>query len=412
MDTADYGPGAIFTQQHLDHTERTVFALPMLTPAGTGRQIGKRLSCVWTLERWRTYLWGWKCTSCTDHQALTALLSTNGTDRAGMCIWGCVPWITDESWIMDHWITQPAASHAYLCLLPPLSLLPELAFLLVQIPQHWPPWAKSCEASAAALLLYKTWTVCEGQLSVTPPPQDTKLYLPPFASHWLLLHMKAIRALGHFEQTKQRLGELYWFPDMDALVYSQIPACSLCQRSDKSAKVFEAPLQPVPLPRVPLSKLPFETATWDCKFAIALTDYNSKWPKVAFVLSVWTLIMDQLLHSPHFSRAEGLLMSTALCTPQLPKVQLRGSIESSKVAPSCSSPKQTTERCNSLFSPGISCYTACHWCIATRCKITEHMSIPDQRWTVHFTWSRALQAAHCSWRVLEEGRSRMGKSRK
>src|SRR4029434_5479333 len=21
------------------------------------------------------------------------------------------------------------------------------------------------------------------------------------------------------------------------------------------------------------------------------------------------------------------------------------------------------------------------------CKITEHMSIPDQRWTVHFTWS-------------------------
>src|SRR4029434_3772215 len=45
-------------------------------------------------------------------------------------------------------------------------------------------------------------------------------------------------------------------------------------------------------------------------------------------------------------------------------------------------------------------------------KITEHMSIPDQRWTVHFTWSRALQAAHCSWGVLEEGRSRMGKKQK
>src|SRR4029434_11155801 len=24
---------------------------------------------------------------------------------------------------------------------------------------------------------------------------------------------------------------------------------------------------------------------------------------------------------------------------------------------------------------------------AKTCKITEHMSIPDQRWTVHFTWS-------------------------
>src|SRR4029434_1270961 len=33
------------------------------------------------------------------------------------------------------------------------------------------------------------------------------------------------------------------------------------------------------------------------------------------------------------------------------------------------------------------------------CKITEHMSIP-------------LQAAHCSWGALEEGRSRMGKKQK
>src|SRR4029434_7088937 len=42
-------------------------------------------------------------------------------------------------------------------------------------------------------------------------------------------------------------------------------------------------------------------------------------------------------------------------------------------------------------------------------KITEHMSIHDQRWTVHFTWSPGAIAAHCSF--LEQGRSRMGKSR-
>ena len=33
---------------------------------------------------------------------------------------------------------------------------------------------------------------------------------------------------------------------------------------------------------------PFETATWDCKFAITLTDYYSKWPEVAFASSVTT----------------------------------------------------------------------------------------------------------------------------
>src|SRR4029434_5137593 len=46
------------------------------------------------------------------------------------------------------------------------------------------------------------------------------------------------------------------------------------------------------------------------------------------------------------------------------------------------------------------------------CKITEHMLKMSK--DVQFTspGPRALQAAHCSWGVLEEGRSRMGKSRK
>ena len=46
-------------------------------------------------------------------------------------------------------------------------------------------------------------------------------------------------------------------------------------------------------------------------------------------------------------------------------------------------------------------------------KITEHMSIPDQRWTVHFTWSPgATSRPLLLGGVLEEGQSRMGKSRK
>ncbi|KAF7646635.1 hypothetical protein LDENG_00184420, partial [Lucifuga dentata] len=104
-------------------------------------------------------------------------------------------------------------------------------------------------------------------------------------------------------RSKQRLRELYWFPGIDALVHSQISACSLWQMTDKSAKVFEAPLQPVPLPDAPWRKLgldivgPFETATWHCKFAVTLTDYYSKWPEVAFTSSETTETVVEFLCS-------------------------------------------------------------------------------------------------------------------
>ncbi len=45
---------------------------------------------------------------------------------------------------------------------------------------------------------------------------------------------------------------------------------------------------PLPLPSAPWEKLaidivgPFETAAWNCRYALTLTDCYSKWPEVAF----------------------------------------------------------------------------------------------------------------------------------
>ena len=76
-----------------------------------------------------------------------------------------------------------------------------------------------------------------------------------------------------------------------------------CQYKDKTAKTAPAPLTTVELPDGPWEKVaiditgPFERATWDCRYAIALTEYYSKWPEVAFVSTVTTEVIIRFLTS-------------------------------------------------------------------------------------------------------------------
>ncbi len=81
---------------------------------------------------------------------------------------------------------------------------------------------------------------------------------------------------------------------MDDLVHTILSACVTCQASDKSAKTFTAPMQPVEFPKGPFQHVaidivgPFEKGVTDCKFAITLIDYFSKWPEGGFASSVTT----------------------------------------------------------------------------------------------------------------------------
>ncbi len=85
-DASAYGLGTVFSQVGADDQEHTVaFTSRTLTLAEQKYSTVEKeaLACVWAVEKWRTYLWGHKFTLRTDHQALTTLLTTKGTDRAG-----------------------------------------------------------------------------------------------------------------------------------------------------------------------------------------------------------------------------------------------------------------------------------------------------------------------------------------
>ena len=64
------------------------FASRSLTSAERNYAATEReaLACVWSVEKWKTFLWGHRFTLRTDHQALETLLSPQAHGRAGMRI--------------------------------------------------------------------------------------------------------------------------------------------------------------------------------------------------------------------------------------------------------------------------------------------------------------------------------------
>ncbi|KAI2660383.1 Transposon Ty3-G Gag-Pol polyprotein [Labeo rohita] len=231
-DASSYGLGAVLAQIHEDKTERIVaFASRTLSSAERKYSTIEReaLACVWAIEKWQTYLWGRKFLLRTDHQALTVLFSSKGTDRAGMCI--------------ARWASR------LLC----FNYEPE--FVIVH---------KSVSCAVDSIL--RPYFQLRDELSVQQDYvfRGSRLVVPVTLRHTLV----KLAHEGHqgIVRTKQRLLELYWWPGIDCLVKEYIQACQLCLSSDKTANTSAAPLQPVPFPSTPWDKVavdvvgPFDTA--------------------------------------------------------------------------------------------------------------------------------------------------------
>ncbi|XP_064479192.1 uncharacterized protein K02A2.6-like [Ornithodoros turicata] len=117
-----------------------------------------------------------------------------------------------------------------------------------------------------------------------------RIVVPPaFTGHLIQL---AHESHPGIVRTKQRLREKYWWPQMDKQVENAVKSFNICQDADKSAKTADTPLQPIQFPSRSWEKAavdimgPFEKAPPDCRYAIVIVDYFSKWPEAKFCANV------------------------------------------------------------------------------------------------------------------------------
>ncbi|KAI2643843.1 Retrovirus-related Pol polyprotein from transposon 17.6 [Labeo rohita] len=300
-DASDYGLGGVLTQMHPDETEKTVaFASRTLTAAERKYSTVEKeaLACIWAVEKWRPYLWGQHFTLRTDHRALTTLLATKGIGRAGMrvarwsarllcytydvlyrpgslnCAADCLsrlPLPTKSDGGLDPEMV------AFVTGLPTLSVenflsasesCPELVMLRSQISQGWPKTSRDLDPVLVSFFCIRDELCVDGVLV----RRGENRAIVPSALRSQLVNLAHETHQG-IVQTKWRLRDLFWWPQMDAQVQSAVSSCLTCQMNDKSAKTAPAPLQPVSLPPDPWQKLgiyivgPFDSGPSDCLFS-------------------------------------------------------------------------------------------------------------------------------------------------
>lgn len=309
---SDCGLGAVL-QQVDGHRLRTVsFASRTLSPAERKYGVGEReaLACVWACEHWHTHLWGQHFTLRTDHQALVSLLSSQGTGRRPLRIARWSERLRRYNYTVEYRKGSENQVADALSRLPVPSPQEDASFeevvSFVELPcltkeQFQQAVREECMLEQVTTYVATSWPahktlsselqpffLVRGELSVVDNLllRGERIVVP-----WSLTP-QVIAAVHEAHpgivRTKARLRERFWWPGMDRQVELSIQNCRICEMADKSATTAATPLQPVPLPERPWEKLAvdivgtLQRAPHDCRYAITLIDYFSKWPEVQF----------------------------------------------------------------------------------------------------------------------------------
>jgi hypothetical protein len=326
-DASAYGLGAVLTQMKNGKEVTVECASRTLSTTERKYSVGEReaLACVWACEKFNIYLWGRKFTLCTDHQALITLLK-KGSDRQSMRIarWSArlMKYNYDlkfkrgqENKVADALSRLPIPAEVHeldsddtvichialetMCKSVTLEKLQECTKedqVLNTVKKHiqtgWPDKLRQLDSEIISVLkpyymIKDDLTICDDVIM-----RNDRIVIPKELTGSLL--KLAHESHQGMTRTKQRLRELYWWPCMDKQVENIVKSCITCQLNDKSVKQTTAPMTPVPYPNCAWCKVgidivgPFEKGPVECRYAITLVDYYSKWPEMCFASNVKT----------------------------------------------------------------------------------------------------------------------------
>lgn len=312
-DSSDVGCGGYLSQLDGHGVERVIaFASKSFSPAERAYSVVEKeaLACVFTVEKWRHYLWGRRFLLRTDHRALTTIFGPKGSNRVGRRIARWEARMAEYSFDVEYIRSEVNAIADGLSRLPVRdtdwnddddvqiaalvapAAVPEqelrsavdadesISLIKGYVAGQWPRRRKDVDPRVAAFYNVRF------ELSTHGPHvfRGDRLVIPEALRARVLSNAHA----GHqgVVRTKQRLRELYWWPGMDREVQDLVKACPVCSEHDAHARRERPPLQPIPRPerawqRVMIDAIgPMKGPSAE-RYGLVLCDLHSRWPEAA-----------------------------------------------------------------------------------------------------------------------------------
>lgn len=327
--------GAVLSQVQAGVEKPIAFASRALSPTEQRYSVGEReaLACIWACERWHLYLYGRAFTLRTDHQALTALLSTSGTGHRPLRLhrWAdrlhqynfdlkftpgrdnVVADLLSRS-VSPHPVThthtdsEHAEQDMVQMLHTPLQttvslqelkeaseLDPVLSQLRDYIQNGWPhkvpdelaPFSRVKQE----LSCWNETCVARGLCTVIPTALRARVLTMAHEGHLGIVKLK------------QRCRDLVWWPGIDKEIEALVKDCSACLLSGKTGHQPPPPLQPLAWPTQPWDHLQLDICgeiqgvPHHQRFLVVAYDLHSKWPELITTGSVTSQVIIDFLDS-------------------------------------------------------------------------------------------------------------------
>ncbi|PAA89168.1 hypothetical protein BOX15_Mlig023350g2, partial [Macrostomum lignano] len=326
-DSSAHALGAVLLQEDGAGVRRPV-AFASRTLSATERKYSaserEALACIFACERWHYFLFGRRFELHTDHQALTTLLTAQGSGHRPLRL--------------HRWADRLLAYDFQVCHVPgKKNIVPD--FLSRHGARNDSIEEDPAELQVNAVLLSGALQIVSpselAEASLQDPvisqaiemtlegwPSSIKQLRPELQPFWRIKEQltvwnegkclaNGLRAvipaslrektlqLAHFghlgvSRMKQHCRDSVWWPQIDSQIEEFVRHCEACLLSEKNFKPSKTVLTPTKWPTRPWEELQLDifgelhSAPNSCRFILVLYDLHSKWPEAACMSTVTT----------------------------------------------------------------------------------------------------------------------------